>query len=67
MAVTDKRLSDDLTEPIEIECFARGKVLDAGDGLGGAGEIGATPGDESFFLRDRPATRRTFSADTVVE
>ena len=67
MAVADERLGDDFSQTIEVERLAGGEVFDAGDGLRGALEIRAAPGDEAFLLADRSAAGRAFSVDAVVE
>ena len=67
MAVADEGLGDGFAEALDVERLAGGEVRDAGDGLGGALEIGAAPGDEAFFLRDRAAAGRALAADVIEE
>ena len=67
MAVADEGFGDGFAEAVDIEGFAGGEVGDGGDGLGGALEVRAAPGDEAVLLGDGCLAGGAFSGDEIVE
>ena len=63
----DQLLGDRFAQAIEVEGFAAAEVLDGGDGLRGAGEVDAAPGDKAFWLFDRAVAGGALMIDVLGE
>ena len=53
VSIVDYCFSHRAAESVNIESLSRGKLLDACDSLGWAGEVSAAPCDHAFFLGNR--------------
>lgn len=63
----DEGLGNGFADPVDIEGFSGGELLDFGDGLGGAGKIAAAPGNKAFFLSNWPSARGALMIDVFRE